>query len=89
MAPEPECEIHQDTALRHGLSEGERVEVTTRFGSVRVKARLTERIRRDTVHLSQGWEEANANVLTGMNGADPISGFPNLKSVPCRLARIE
>jgi len=86
MAPEPECEIHPDTALGHGLSEGERVEMTTRFGSVRVKVRLTDRIRRDTVHLSQGWEEANANMLTGMSGADPISGFPNLKSVPCRLS---
>jgi anaerobic selenocysteine-containing dehydrogenase len=85
MAPEPECEIHPDTALQHGISEGERVEVRTEFGRVQVKARLTGRIRPDTVHLPQGWEEANANVLTGMSGADPISGFPNLKAVPCRL----
>ena len=88
MAPGPECEIHPDTARRQGLSEGEKAEVTTRFGSVQVKVRLTDRIRPDTVHLAQGWEEANANVLTGMTGADPISGFPNLKSVPCRLARV-
>ena len=76
-------------ARRQGLSEGEKAEVTTRFGSVQVKVRLTDRIRPDTVHLAQGWEEANANVLTGMTGADPISGFPNLKSVPCRLARVK
>jgi anaerobic selenocysteine-containing dehydrogenase len=86
MAPEPVCEIHPDTALACGVSEGEKVEVRTTFGSVRVAARLTERIRRDTIHIPQGWEEANANVLTGMSGADPISGFPNLKSVPCNLA---
>lgn len=85
MAPKAECEIHPDTALRYGFSEGEPVEVRTMFGCVQVKARLTERIRRDTVHLPQGWEEANANILTGMSGADPISGFPNLKAVPCQL----
>ena len=85
MAPEPVCEIHPDTALAYGVSAGQRVEVRTTFGSVRVAARLTERIRRDTIHIPQGWEEANANVLTGMSGADPISGFPNLKSVPCNL----
>jgi len=85
MAPEPECEIHPDTALQQGISDGDMVEVTTEHGRVRVRARLTGRIRRDTVHLPQGWEEANANVLTGMGGADPISGFPNLKAVPCRL----
>jgi len=85
MAPEPVCEIHPDTALAYGVSAGQRVEVRTTFGSVRVAARLTERIRRDTIHIPQGWEEANVNVLTGMSGADPISGFPNLKSVPCNL----
>ncbi len=89
MAPEPVCEIHPDTAFQYGLSGGEKVEVGTKFGSVRVGVRLTERIRRDTIHLPQGWEEANANVLTGMSGADPISGFPNLKSLRCRLARVE
>jgi formate dehydrogenase (coenzyme F420) alpha subunit len=89
MAPEASCEIHPDTALAHGLSQGDTVEVTTASGSVRVKVRLTDNIRLDTVHLPQGWEEANANVLTDMSGADPISGFPNLKSVPCRIAPIE
>jgi anaerobic selenocysteine-containing dehydrogenase len=89
MAPEPECEIHPDTALQHGISEGEKVEVWTRLSHVLVKAHLTERIRPDTIHIPQGWEEANANVLTVMRGADPISGFPNLKSVPCRLVRVE
>jgi formate dehydrogenase (coenzyme F420) alpha subunit len=88
MAPEPLCEIHPDTALSYGLSQGDRVEVRTIFGTVRVKVRITDNILADTVHLPQGWEEANANVLTGMRGSDPISGFPNLKSIPCRLTRV-
>ena len=89
MAPEPVCEVHPDTAFQYGLSEGARVEVRTMYGSVRMGARLTERIRPDTIHIPQGWEEANANVLTGMNAADPISGFPNLKSLKCHLAGVD
>jgi anaerobic selenocysteine-containing dehydrogenase len=87
MAPEPLCEIHPSTAKHYGLSEGQWVEVGTALGSILVKARVSDRIRQDTIHIPQGWEEANANVLTGMSGADPISGFPNLKSVRCRLGR--
>jgi anaerobic selenocysteine-containing dehydrogenase len=88
IAPEPLCDIHPDTAAQCGLSEGERAEVRTPFGSLRVKARISDCIRRDTIHIPQGWEEANANVLTSMKEADPISGFPNLKSVPCRLRKV-
>jgi hypothetical protein len=33
-------------------------------------------------------EEANANELTGAEDADPISGFPNLKSLRCRIQKI-
>ena len=89
MVPEPECEIHPDTALQYGLFEGEMAEVRTRFGSVQVKIRLTDRIRHDTIHIPQGWEEANVNILTSMSGADPISGFPNLKSIRCSIGKVQ
>ena len=42
----------------------------------------------DTVHIPQGREEANANELSNGEGPDPISGFPNLKSLRCRLKKI-
>jgi len=42
----------------------------------------------DTIHIPQGWEEANANELTGSESADPVSGFPNLKSLRCRILRL-
>jgi predicted molibdopterin-dependent oxidoreductase YjgC len=89
MAPDPRREIHPGKTVRYVVPDGEWVDLRTGAGSVRLKARHNERIREDTVHIPQGWEEANPNVLTGMSGADPISGFPNLKSVHCRLKVVE
>ncbi|MBL7204760.1 MAG: molybdopterin-dependent oxidoreductase [Desulfobacteraceae bacterium] len=88
MAPDPMFEIHPDTALKYGLSEGGMSEIETSCGKIQLKARLTPKIRPDTIHVPQGWEEANANELTGSESADPVSGFPNLKSLRCRIRKL-
>ncbi len=88
MAPDPMFEIHPDTALKYGLSEGDMSEIETSGGKIQLKARLTPKIRPDTIHIPQGWEEANANELTGFESADPVSGFPNLKSLRCRIQKL-
>jgi assimilatory nitrate reductase catalytic subunit len=88
MAPEPLFEIHPDAAATYGIEEGDLAELQTATGTLQLKARVTPRIRRDTLHIPHGWEEANANELTGLKDADPVSGFPNLKSVPCRVRKV-
>ncbi|MFH1953092.1 MAG: molybdopterin-dependent oxidoreductase [Pseudomonadota bacterium] len=85
MAPEPVFEVHPDTAREYGLTDGRMGEIRTRTGSIRLKTHVTNSIRPDTLHLSQGWETANANDLTGHELPDPISGFPNLKSLRCSV----
>jgi anaerobic selenocysteine-containing dehydrogenase len=88
MTPEPVFEIHPATALRWGISDGEMAEVQTAYGAIRLKAHVTPRIRPDTLHVPQGWEKANVNELTSGNSPDPVSGFPNLKSLRCRVRKI-
>jgi anaerobic selenocysteine-containing dehydrogenase len=88
MAPEPLFEIHPSTAMQCGLSEGEVGEIHTANGKIQLKAHLTDNIRRDTIHIPQGWEEACANELTASDDVDPISGFPNLKSLKCSVRKI-
>jgi len=88
ISPEPMFEVHPRTALQYGIAEGETAEVQTTHGKIRLKAHLTSRIRPDTIQIPQGWEEANVNELTGMEDADPLSGFPNLKSLRCRVQKI-
>jgi anaerobic selenocysteine-containing dehydrogenase len=88
MAPEPLFEIHPNTALQYGLSEGEMAEIQTKNGRIQIKAHLTDNIRPDTIHMPQGWEDACANELTPSDDTDPISGFPNLKSLRCSVRKI-
>jgi anaerobic selenocysteine-containing dehydrogenase len=88
MSPEPLFEIHPETASHYRLSEGEATEVQTPHGRIQLKAHITPGIRQDTINMPQGWEEANANELTGAEDADPVSGFPNLKSLRCRIRKI-
>jgi len=88
MDPEPAVDIHPETALQYGILQDSIVEVITPHGSISLRANFTPKIRPDTVHIPQGWDEANANELTGAEDADPISGFPNLKSLRCRIQRL-
>jgi len=87
-APEPFLEIHPDTAAQSGISDSDRVEVMTETGTLQIKARVTENICPGTVHMAQGWENSNANLLTSVDDSDPISGFPNLKSVRCAVRKL-
>jgi anaerobic selenocysteine-containing dehydrogenase len=88
MSPEPVFDIHPDTAFLYGLSEGDVAEVRSKYGRIQLKAHLTQKIRPDTIHITQGWEEANVNILTGTEKPDPISGFPNLKSLKCSVRKV-
>jgi len=87
MSPGPLFEIHPETGAFYGLSDGDLAEIETSVGRIRLPARFTQGIRPDTIHIPQGWEEANANELTGLDGVDPHSGFPNLKSLKCLIRK--
>ena len=86
-APEPFLEIHPHTAAQSGISDSETIEVATEAGTIQIKARLTENICCGTVHMAQGWENSNANRLISVDDSDPISGFPNLKSMRCAVRK--
>jgi len=87
MAAEPLFDIHPSTALRWGISDGGMADIQTAKGTIRLKAHVTPKIRPDAIHIPQGWEAANADELTNGQLLDPISGFPNLKSLRCRIRK--
>lgn len=77
--PDPLVQIHRATAALLSIEEGEWVWLETKRGKIRMKASLSEKIRRDTVHAEHGWWfpekpgafpdlhgafESNVNVLT-------------------------
>jgi assimilatory nitrate reductase catalytic subunit len=87
MEPGPVAEIHPATARRFALADGDSVTLTSRRGSATAKARLTRRIREDTVFVAFHWGGEQAiNRLTNP-ALDPISRMPEFKVCAVRVAR--
>jgi len=88
-APEPFAEMHPDLAARLGVREGALVRVSSRRGSVVVRARLVETIRHDTVFIPFHWAgEGRANLLTNP-ALDPLSRMPEFKVCAVRVEPYE
>jgi formate dehydrogenase (coenzyme F420) alpha subunit len=82
---EPVLDLHPRTASRAGVNEGGYAIVSTGYGSIRVKVRLSDDVREQCLRMSHGWEEANANRLSGLEHFDPVTGFPWLRALPAHI----
>jgi assimilatory nitrate reductase catalytic subunit len=81
-------ELHEDTADRLGIADGERVKVTTRRGEAWLSAKVTDAIRPDTLFVPFHWAgKRRANSLTG-DWLDPTSRMPQFKACAARVERI-
>ncbi len=78
--------VNGSTASRLGLSDGSEAIIETKVGRMKVRIRVTSRVREDTVVLPWHW---GANRLTDESLRDPDSGVPALKQVPCKLVPSE
>lgn len=86
-SPEPVATMNPGTASTYGIVDGEWIRVETRRGGIRIKAKLTSDVMPGVVSVPHGWAQANVNVLTGVEPRDPISGYPVLKGIPCRVSK--
>jgi anaerobic selenocysteine-containing dehydrogenase len=86
--PEPRCEVHPEAAAKVGLSHGDLVAIVSPHGRIVMRASVTDRVHPQVVVVPNGWAKASANELTAADGLDPISGFPTLRSLTCRLEPI-
>jgi assimilatory nitrate reductase catalytic subunit len=81
-------ELHEDTAGRLGVVNGERVKVSTARGEAWLTAKVTDAIRPDTVFVPFHWAgKKRANSLTG-DWLDPISRMPAFKACAARVERV-
>lgn len=76
---EETLDIHPKDAAKLGIEDGNLVEVSSRRGSLKVKAKLTEQVVPGLVFMSFHWREVPTNVLT-INEFDPISGTAEFKA---------
>ena len=76
--PESLIEIHPADARELGIDSGMMVDVSSRRGKVRVKAKVTDRRPSGTVFMNFHFREAAVNLLTNP-ALDPASKIPELK----------
>ncbi len=85
-------EIHPDDAKERGIKENNLVEISSRQGNVRVKAKLSANIKKGVVFLPMHWGKIGksdlnrANNLTS-NLIDPTSKEPDFKFTAVEVKR--
>ena len=87
--PEPFVDLHPHDALAAAVREGDLARVSTRWGSIVVRARVSGEIPRGTVFVPMHWSDAyasEARVGALVNPAvDPVSGEPEFKHTPASV----
>lgn len=82
-------EIAPADAAALGVADGDRVEVASRRGAVRVRTRITERSPRGTVFMTFHWPElVPTNELSSV-ALDPVTRTPEFKVCAVRVRRAE
>jgi formate dehydrogenase alpha subunit len=82
--PEALCEINPADAARIGCSDGQRVRVSSRRGTIALTARVTEKSPPGTVFIPFHFVEAAANLLT-IEALDPLAKIPSYKVCAVRV----
>jgi len=79
-APDPQVELHPDTAAARGIAAGDWVRIQTPHGDVRARARFNTSLDRQVVCGQHGWWQACAEL--GLPGYPPFGpGSANLNLV--------
>jgi assimilatory nitrate reductase catalytic subunit len=80
---EPRAELHPDLARRHGIADGDLVELRSRRGRTVLRARLSAGIRPDTIFAPFHWPGVNALTNPAL---DPHSRMPAFKACTVAIA---
>ena len=86
LNPEPLAEMHPATAQRHGLVDGEMVNISTKKGKVKMRLKTTVDMMTGVVSVPHGWGMANVNEITSVEVREPITAYPDFKAV---LVKVE
>lgn len=84
----PYVEVHPLTAKKHGLMEGDGVEISSKYGKVQYPVRITDKIHPAMVFVPFHWEkELSINQVIGPQ-LDPISKIPAFKWSAVNLKKV-
>jgi formate dehydrogenase alpha subunit len=87
--PEGVVEVNPDDASRLGIkADNGLVEVASRRGKIRVKAKISENLAPGVVFMTFHFKEAAANLLT-LDVLDPVAKIPEFKVCAVKIEKIK
>ena len=87
--PEPLVEMHPTLAASLGVANGQPVRVSSRRGSLVLRAQVVRTIRPDTVFIPYHWPgRQSANLLT-IRALDPVSKIPEFKVCAVNITPVQ
>ncbi len=87
VVPEAYVELSPDDAQQLGVSDNQKVKVSSRRGSIEIKVQISRRVGKGRVFIPFHYKEAAANVLTN-TALDPIAKIPELKVCAVKIEKI-
>lgn len=88
LRPDPMVDLNPLDARERGLSQGDRVELSTPRGSLILRANLTGTVPPGVVSVYHNLPGADVNTLIEPDYQDPLSGYPGFKSLLCQVAKV-
>jgi len=85
-APEARLEIHPEDAKKLGIRNNDKVELSSRRGSIELKAEITDRVPQKVVFSTFHFHESPLNRLTSP-AYDPIAKIPEYKGCAVKIRR--
>jgi len=87
LCPEAFAEMNPDDAACFGIADLDEIEITSRRGSVQLRARITERSQVGTIAIPYHFAEVPVNNLT-LNSLDRLSRSPQYKICAIKVAKV-
>ena len=86
--PYNEVEINPKTAAQMRIANGEMVKLSTRRGSIELRAHVSEIVNENVVFTTFHYKEAAANKLTNADSLDPTAKIPEYKVSAAKVEKI-
>ncbi len=84
--PESYVEIHRADALHYGVRHDHMITISSRRGSIAVRAQVSDMVRKGTVFIPFHFAAGAANRLTN-NALDPVARIPEYKVCAVRIEK--
>ena len=96
-SPDPQLEIHPETAAELDIEDGEWVYLCSPRGRIEIKAKYYTGTDPKVVHaphgywygVENGWQRVNINMLTDDQKLCPVTGSVPIKALLCRVEKID